>query len=250
MSLRDFSDSDMQILKEIVLEHRRRTNPSTDADQPYYTDQAPEVYVAKLPDDGIPARVGLEPGYAECDIYKQRVVSFGSDQTELILLTEPNGDPYKQFIRNLETTVLTGEYITVKRDKYGFWMPSAGGGTACDFIRFQILSADLISTPRSAQVAILSRPCGCETVEEEIPDSLLTGTGTGTGTGEAPITVYDMAGCFLNEPEDDLIGRVGYAKYMIDESYLGQGTGTGTGGGPDEIDDCNWEIVSLCCPSC
>ena len=104
----------------------------------------------------------------------------------------------------------------------------------CGIIRFRI--NQYFSGDGYAEVDILARLCGCDEVSEE----------TGTGTGET-VRVYDNMGCMFNEPAEDLVGRIGYAAYMIDELMVGGGPDTGTGTGPD---DCEWEVFSLCCPTC
>jgi len=107
------------------------------------------------------------------------------------------------------------------------------GSSRCDFIRFEILEVGTNARGiRWARVEVLSRPSGgCVTVPEE-------------SAGEVA-KVYDMAGCKLNEPNADLIGRIGYAKYMQDERFLLEAIEPG-GPVPDEA----WEVVDLCCPSC
>lgn len=239
MSLRDFSDSEMAILQKIVEDYKRRENRSTETDRLEFSPQASDVYAAKTPVTGIPAREGLVPGYAECDIYKMVEDTPQLPPVTLEAVTYPDSTPYTKYVYNLSTSPVTDDYIPIEKSKFGFWMPVAGGGgVACDFIRFRILEAFVDVTPRYALVDILSRPCGCTTVEEEIDE-------TGTGTGETLI-VYDMAGCDLIGPAADLVNRIGYAKYLLAEGNIDQLTGTGT----ETIDNCNWEIIKLCCPAC
>ncbi len=239
------NESDRKLIQEFLEEARRgrvelpyRSRPYVERSWVEKADhQAPEIYVAQPQESsGIPALSGTVPGEAICDIYQ-------------IVVDGPN-DPTLEQIGQFEKLVynvggVIGQVpILIARTKYGKWVPVVGGGTPCDFIRFAIDAVYQDALPYYATVDILSRPCGCTTVEEETE-------ATGTGTGET-ILVYDMAGCFFDEPEVDLIDRVGYAKYMIDEDYesaipvTGTGTdvGTGTGGG-----DCRWEVVHLCCPA-
>lgn len=106
---------------------------------------------------------------------------------------------------------------------------SAGG---CDFIRFEIIEVGTNTIGiRWAQVDVVSRTVGCDTVTEEVSGEIAK--------------VYDMAGCFLNEPDIDLVGRVGYAKYLQDIRFVASPTEPG-GPTPDPA----WEIISLCCPTC
>ncbi|REJ97815.1 MAG: hypothetical protein DWQ34_00975 [Planctomycetota bacterium] len=83
-------------------------------------------------------------------------------------------------------------------------------------IRFVIDTVD--TEEDTAEVTIMARPCGVSRVEGE----------SDYGT----VTVYDGLGCLLDEEEDDLVDRAGYAMRIEDE-YSG---------------DCRWEIISLCCP--
>lgn len=69
-----------------------------------------------------------------------------------------------------------------------------GGG--CNTIRFEICEPDCETC--SALVIILSRPTG----------------GSVAGEEDGKVTVYDKIGCFLNEVNDDLVGRRGYATYL------------------------------------
>ena len=111
------------------------------------------------------------------------------------------------------------------------WIPFAmGSASGCDEVRFQVVSADPLT--RTALGEILSRPVGCSTV----PDSVLGGT---------VIEICDPAGCFFNEPGEELTDRQGWARYMQ----------------PAVVDTCQpdpnylvpqWEVFSLCCaaPDC
>lgn len=87
-------------------------------------------------------------------------------------------------------------------------------GTSCDVIRFQISS--MTETNVSALVDILSRTCGCEKVPQE--------------TDAGQVIVIDALECVFDELNADLIGRMGYAKYM-----------------DDPTDGCQWEVTMLCC---
>jgi hypothetical protein len=84
----------------------------------------PEVFIAKSPAGGIPARVGNTPGTALCDLYEARQDSFGSTARTLTALTLPNGDANQRQVDNLSTTAIEGSaYIAIVRDKFGCWVP-------------------------------------------------------------------------------------------------------------------------------
>jgi len=107
-----------------------------------------------------------------------------------------------------------------------------GGSTACHEVRFQVVSAD--PSTRTALGEILSRPPDCAL--GDIPEATLGGT---------VIEICDPMGCFFNEPNEELTGRQGWARYMMpvsenicqpDPNYLVP----------------QWEVFSLCCavPDC
>ncbi|KKN40961.1 hypothetical protein LCGC14_0727930 [marine sediment metagenome] len=189
--------------------------------------------LVKTPPGGIPARVGTTIFSAICT----KIVETSTAEEKTLLETDEEIEVF-----NLETTAVSALiYVQTGLTGHGTRCVELSVPTPCDFIRFIINSVHQDVAPYFAVVDILSRTCGCSVVEEE--------TEAGTGTGET-IIVYDMAGCNFDEPAVDLIDRVGYAKYMIDELYedfeasTGTGVGTGTGGG-----ECRWEVVNLCCPS-
>jgi hypothetical protein len=102
--------------------------------------------------------------------------------------------------------------------------PSCSSG-ACDMIRFTIVSVD--PSTRTALVAINARPNGCG--QNDLP---------GTSLGGTVAEVYDPAGCFFNEPPEQLFARQGWARYMMpDAASL-----------PYPYPPVpEWEVFSLCC---
>lgn len=101
----------------------------------------------------------------------------------------------------------------------------------CDVVRFQVVSSD--ASQRTAIGEIRSRPACCGI--DDIPD---------TAAGGTVIHICDPGGCFFNEPNETLIGRMGWAKYMnaIDEIC-----------DPESLSPSRqWEVFSLCCqfPEC
>ena len=100
----------------------------------------------------------------------------------------------------------------------------------CGEVRFQILASD--STTRTALCVILARPYGCGITD--IPATVFEGQA---------IEVCDPSGCFFNETNAMLVGRDGWAKYMLPVSGASwcQGTNPYYGMQPE------WEVHSLCC---
>lgn len=81
--------------------------------------QAPEVYVAKLVSDDIPAASDTEPGDGTCDIYQILIV----DGTPII--TQVEG--LNKTVYNISSQPIAGDqWIVLKRTKYGRWLASQG----------------------------------------------------------------------------------------------------------------------------
>lgn len=234
MPLIFLSEQDKGIIQRVLdSANKDRVNPpnrsTTDSSFSEGEDhQAPETYIVLPPTGGIPAlQEGTGPngsdvpGTAECDVY-QETGHFG---------TNPGLEKVKGFtltVHNLRTKIIERDFLLASRTKYGIWVVPVGPGS-CNKIRFRIISVDDTGPTTFATVDVLSRSCGCETVPEE----------TGSGTAET-VDAYDAAGCFLDEDADDLVDRIGYADYMIDENLEGTGTAQ---------DDCRWEVTMLCCPT-
>jgi len=77
---------------------------------------------------------------------------------------------------------------------------------------------------------ILSRPYGCGIAS--VPNTVSDGYA---------IEVCDPAGCFLNDPEEVLVGRDGWAHYM--EPIPGS---TWCQDGTYDLQP-EWQVYSLCC---
>lgn len=134
--IQQFDKDDLDILRTLVAEYRRRPKdrPRSDPTPPLPT--APEVYVVLTPDGGIPgltesADVGTEfgeddePGSADCQIYRR---------VSGVLI--PQG--FTRTVYNLSADAIGGsQWVGVVRDKWGDWYAmsgvpgpaGAGGGT-------------------------------------------------------------------------------------------------------------------------
>ena len=106
---------------------------------------------------------------------------------------------------------------------------AGGGGQSCGDVRFQILVADTLT--RTALCVITARPYGCGI--SDIPGTIMEGQA---------IEVCDPGGCFFNEPNPPLVGRVGWAKYMMPI-----GGSTWCQPNPTYGLVPEWEVHSLCC---
>lgn len=97
----------------------------------------------------------------------------------------------------------------------------------CTIVRFQIVSAD--PSARTGFGEITARPAGCGI--NDVPETSLGGT---------VIELCDPTGCFFAAPEEELTGRMGWAKYMqpVGEVVCQPGE---TNPVPQ------WEVFALCC---
>ena len=111
-------------------------------------------------------------------------------------------------------------------DKLVNYMLVDSGGSTGGMVLFKIQS--VTTSGCKVKGTVLGRPCGISEVEDE---------------DQGLIDVYDTMCCNFDEPDEDLIGRVGYAtRIELDESY-------------DEccdhpLEECIWSVVTLCCPVC
>jgi hypothetical protein len=154
------TDEDHRLLKDMINDRKggRVNSPSRSSQLFSEQDanhQAPEVYVAKTPTTGIPARSGTTLGEAACDIY--RVVS-------AVVEAVPS---FSEKVYNLQPSAVGGDtYIGIKRDKYGTWIADTGGGSA------------------NLRHGIVTKVCDteCNIYEVEIVERTFPESCTGTGT--------------------------------------------------------------------
>ena len=116
INLTTWSDADLATLRDLVQRERnRRLNAPVRTPVVANTDQAPEVYIAKVPDAGIAASVSGVPGTATCTIYQ-----LISGTLYLLSLTET--------VYNVSDSDIPTGAVLVIRDKFGTWVAAAGGG--------------------------------------------------------------------------------------------------------------------------
>jgi len=219
------SAEDVKIVKELLAAYRRGVVPSglrSPTDSTYalgMDDISPEVHLAKLNlpqqssievrDDNDPV-LGEKAGEGLIDIYR-------IDPTSGQISKSPTN---QRDIWNPFDVKPSNDYIIIARTKYGAWVPIP---TPKDFnfVRFKIIEMRTDSSGTYAYSIIENRQAGATSSPGEDP--------------YGNIEVYDKLGCVFDEPDADLVDRVGYASYMADASY-----GSGSNG--------QWEVVSLCCP--
>lgn len=173
INITQFSGDDLRILRAIVDRYKKTPlGVASSKDDPVET--AVSTYVAKLPEGGIDALVGSEPGYADCDIYALQLID---GVPTLVAIT----DLTKRVI-NLSDTAITGNYIPITLSKSGMWIAltvSGGGGTTYykHMGRFQL--AEELTTSKSQVWGELMEEWGEGTTHFGRDD------GTGTATGSA-----------------------------------------------------------------
>jgi hypothetical protein len=120
-------------------------------------------------------------------------------------------------------------YVMFNLDSKRWEVLSGGGGKSCNTVRFQVLVSDSLS--RTALCVITARPFGCSV--NDIPATLVEGQA---------IEVCDPGGCFFNETNANMVGREGWANYMM--PIRGS-----TPCQPDPYLEMvpEWEVFSLCC---
>lgn len=106
--------------------------------------------------------------------------------------------------------------------------PRGGGGSGVQIISFSINSSDPLT--RSADVEIRQRT--------------FPGTVFGSTLDDTNVIVYDTDGCYLNEPNVDLTGRLGKAVLMLvdDEAAATHFADS------YEVPEKYWNVLTLCCP--
>jgi hypothetical protein len=133
------SKEELELLREMAAAYKRRREFASrfvdEQDLP-----SPEVYVALTPTAGIPAISApgtatatdfpslLEPGYAECAIYR---VAEDAVDGQLQVYLEPIYNLTKR-VYNVSTNAIEGsKYVLATKDKCGIWhatAPGSGGG--------------------------------------------------------------------------------------------------------------------------
>lgn len=229
------TDDDYRVLKELLTQFRLGRVPGVstrignlDTEMDY---QAPEVYIALPPIDGIPALdKGNEiagtgsgerdvPGSAVCDIY-QTIIHPTTKLPELWPVPD-----FTKLVYNLSGEDIAQDWVVIKRTKFGRWVVEPSG-SQCDFVAFIIDEADCETG--TATVTITHRTCPCTSVPDEY--------------GIDKLDVYDATCFFVQATNANLIGRAGFAKRMRSDTDTHEtGTGTGTAG-----ETCRWIITFLC----
>jgi len=164
--------------------------------------------------------------------------TFQTDATTTVLTTTGTPDAEVTIVAVQNNLGTPCEPICAVDMDFTFDFTFPAGGTPSAII--QIISVNCSESEVYADAQVLGRNCGSGV----LPDEDINNT----------IRVYDFVGCNLNEPEGDLIGRKGWAKYMAVDTItsssaswkdLGSGSSEFWPGGGDN--GCKWIIENLCC---
>lgn len=121
------------------------------------------------------------------------------------------------------------EFIAYYDPQRAAFLPIATkSASGAQIISFAIVSSD--PTNRSALVEIRQRT--------------FSGTVYGSTLEDSVVTVYDTDGCYLNEPNVDLTGRLGKAVLMFVDAEAEALHFPGY-----FVPEKYWNVLSLCCPS-
>jgi hypothetical protein len=182
----------------------------------------PLEIIGKL-DDDLPAATnfGTTPGEAVMSVW------FKDQNGDLI--DSGRNENIKQRFESAEAKAAGDEVRAAWIEGEWVALPSGGSGKSCNTVRFQILVADPLT--RTALCVITARPYGCGV--NDIPGTLVSGQA---------IEVCDPGGCFFNETNPPLVGREGWANYMMPV----QGS-TWCQQNPYYGMLPEWEVFSLCC---
>jgi hypothetical protein len=136
------SESDTTILRRLIEDFRNQNVNTSQRSYQQWPNLHPqdEVLVALTPEGGIPALVPAGTGtgtgtgggndvagFGVCDLY----TFDGTDPPFGTLrgLLQPDGSPQDELVYNLSPDPISGSsYITIVKDKYGFWIAQTGGG--------------------------------------------------------------------------------------------------------------------------
>jgi hypothetical protein len=181
-----------------------------------------EFYYVKLEEDlDSPADL-TEPTTAKALVMMPTKVVAGNPKSGL----GSTGQSIDIVNRFVSFTAGVDEVILVKW-KWGEFIPlNAGGGSPTPMIQFRISSSDFCDSC-TVKARVLAIPPG--TTIGSLPD-------IDTYDNDS-VTIYDKSGCFFNEPEEDLLNRIGFAHRL---NFLEDGPCANTVG---EL----WAVTSLCC---
>lgn len=226
------NEDDRRVLKEVIDREARRPKNSVDDGGPGHPVHTSEVYIAKVPEGGIPA-LEIEaaygtgddtyiPGEASCEIYK---LDNTVDPPELI----PAG--FSRTVYNVTDSVLSSEFVIIVRDKFGRWVPSSGGAGG-QSIRFEVIAAG----PFLGEEGTAGH---CNFVRARVLDVSCGGAGVEV---DDEVLIWDPSGCHFNIPIEVLEGAHGTANRMVTDI-------SGVDCVYERLDQgrCWWVVIALCC---
>ena len=182
-------------------------------------------------------RVGIITDTTDAPIYEFRLRYFDpdddTDTADGSWVTDEDSGPYYVDGNALGGTFSADQKLIVWWDaQRSLWVPggTGGGGGDTQILSFLIVSSD--PTTRSALA--------------EIRTKAFEGEAYGSILNDTVVNVYDLNGCWLNEPNVDLTGRYGDAVL----TYITQEAADlfFSGYAPAKY----WRVIGLCCaePEC
>ena len=164
-----------------------------------------------------------------------------------------DGDkPWKIDAGAVDVTLSEDDIVVAYYDrKRGAFIPVVGVAGGVQLIRFAImeLQCDLCR----ATVRVMSRPPGVSSVWGESVQSVYVEgqffsppREYGEWMDMPVVTAYDMAGCYLKKPENDLLFKFGYAVLLTGMRHQDCEPDDYEDYGPEIIRQ-RWEIQAVCC---
>jgi len=155
--------------------------------------QAPEVYLARTPENGIQGIESSGSVYymhsAICDLYQ----AVYDSMSRLRLAKLPVSGV--RVFNPTPSSIPGNTFIVIKRDKFGRWVAETSTADAKQII-FEVVDV----------------PSGGSSCKWVWGNALYVTCGG--ATPESPLKIYDRLGCFFNVPPELLINRRGVATYM------------------------------------
>lgn len=254
------SDEDEARFRVLWNDYAGRVQGTTGRSREDYSDEAmaPEVYVARAPEDGIPGlnRHGTgtstfhqyddEPGFAVCPVYRLSV-----DDEDVVRLKPMD---FTKRVYNISLDDVQGnQWVLIAREKLGFWIAvwssQGGGGTLLtvrgvgggatvnptSILEFMTAHGFVVSDMGGGVARVGLNRCDQLTIVSNVcpifvEDDAFTGTGTGTGP-----TMFTMVGLSVEHTRVSLkdAGCPAIETWCVENPQdcclVGTGTGTATG---------------------
>lgn len=237
MALLNLTDEDLVILRKVISEVMgdRKNFPSQN--QLWDLPTAPEVYVAYVPEGGIPSvdpvgtgSASAEPGWAECNIFQ---IVEGELQD-----TESTRDVY-----NISDSEIPQGWCLVVRDKFGQWIAvtGGGGGAGCES-RNEIWHIVTIGDPTVGYIdltVVINGVSELVRIQWDDTDGEVSTAFLGhseIGIGDIGVIGGPLPNTIIQVSFDGALAGQSIPPPVVTFNYLGDTIGTGSGTGTGDID--------------